>query len=239
MFQTDIEQKYKFVVENIKEVCYNISVAREKYRNDGENIRIMAVTKTVDPEIVNVAVKNGITLLGENRVQEYLSKKDKYLPEAEVHFIGRLQTNKIKYIINDVSLIQSVDSLKLAEAINKEAAKHNKTADILIEVNIGGETTKGGIDKDGIYELAEKIAVLPNVKVKGLMTIPPPGCDESLFDEMHGIYCELKSKKIENIEMDILSMGMSGDYELAVKHGSNLVRIGTKLFGARKYTEVI
>lgn len=239
MSQTDVEEKYKFIVENIKEVCYNVSVAKEKYRKPDENVRIMAVTKTVAPELVNIAVENGLTLLGENRVQEYLSKKDMYSKNAEVHFIGRLQTNKIKYIINDVSMIQSVDSLRLAQAINKEALKNNKVSDILIEVNIGGETSKAGIDKNELFELAESISQLSNIRIKGLMTIPPPGCGENIFDEMHGIFCDLKSKKIENAEMDILSMGMSGDYEIAVKHGSNLVRIGTKLFGARKYTEVI
>lgn len=245
MYQTDKtqneenSQKFKFIVDNIKEICYNVSVAKDKYRKSTDNVRIMAVTKTVAPELVNVAVQNGITLLGENRVQEYLSKKDKYSPEAEVHFIGRLQTNKVKYIINDVSLIQSVDSVRLAETVNKEALKNNKTADVLLEVNIGDEATKGGVDKNGVLQLAESIAGLSNVRIKGLMTIPPPGCGEWVYDEMHRLFLDIKDRKIENVSMDVLSMGMSGDYEIAVKHGSDLVRIGTKLFGARKYMEVI
>ena len=193
----------------------------------------MAVTKTVQPEFVNVAVQNGITLLGENRVQEFLSKKDFYDKQAEVHFIGHLQTNKVKYIINDVALIQSVDSFKLAHEINKHAVKNNKIMDVLVEVNIGDESSKNGIDKNCVENLVREISTLPNVKIKGLMTIPPPMCSEKVFDEMHNIFLDLKERKISDVNMDILSMGMSGDYETAVKHGSNLVRIGTKLFGAR------
>lgn len=229
---------FKNVVDNIKEICYNVSVAKEKYRNSSEIVEIMAVTKTVAPEIVNIAVNEGITLLGENRVQEYLSKKDFYDKKADVHFIGHLQTNKVKYIINDVSVIQSVDSLKLAQEINRLAFKNNKVMDILVEINIGGESTKSGIDKNKTFQLVEQISLLENVKIKGLMTIPPPMCSEKVFDEMHGIFLDLKERKISNVNMDILSMGMSSDYETAIKHGSNLVRIGTKLFGARNYMEV-
>lgn len=231
-------EKNKKIVENIKEICYNVSVAKEKYRKSSEKVEIMAVTKTVEPEIVNIAVNEGITLLGENRVQEFLSKKDIYDKRADVHFIGHLQTNKVKYIIKDVSMIQSVDSLKLAQEINRLALKNNKVMDILVEINIGGETTKSGIDKFEVFDLIEQISQLQNVKIKGLMTIPPPLCSENIFDEMHGVFLEVKERKINNVSMDILSMGMSGDYETAIKHGSNLVRIGTKLFGARNYMEV-
>lgn len=229
---------FKNIVDNIKEICYNVSVAKEKYRKSDDLIEIMAVTKTVAPEIVNIAVNEGITLLGENRVQEFLSKKDFYDKRAEVQFIGHLQTNKVKYIINEVSLIQSVDSLKLAQEINRLALKNNKVMDILVEINIGGESTKSGIDKLQVIDLVENISQLKNVKIKGLMTIPPPMCSENVFDEMHGIFLDLKDRKISNVNMDILSMGMSSDYETAIKHGSNLVRIGTKLFGARNYMEV-
>ncbi|MBE6837637.1 MAG: YggS family pyridoxal phosphate-dependent enzyme [Ruminococcus sp.] len=230
--------KFQNIVENIKEICYNISVAKEKYRKSDEIVKIMAVTKTVEPDIVNIAVNEGITLLGENRVQEYLSKKDFYDKRADVHFIGHLQTNKVKYIINDVSVIQSVDSFKLAQEINKQALKNNKVMDILVEINIGGEISKSGIDKLQVIDLVEQISQLENIKIKGLMTIPPPMCSENVFDEMHSIFLDVKNRKISNVKMDILSMGMSGDYETAIKHGSNLVRIGTKLFGARNYMEV-
>lgn len=229
---------FKNIVDNVKEVCYNVSVAKDKYRKPDEVVNIMAVTKTVAPEVVNIAVENGITLLGENRVQEFLSKKDFYDKRSEVQFIGHLQTNKVKYIINDVSLIQSVDSLKLAEEINKQAQKNNRLMDILIEINIANELSKSGVDKSNLVKLVEDVSKLSNVKIKGLMTIPPPLCSESIFDEMHEIFLELKNRKIENVNMDILSMGMSSDYETAIKYGSNLVRIGTKLFGARKYMEV-
>ncbi len=233
MFHDDAEQKYKIIIENVKEVCYNVSEAIEKYRKSYENVRIMAVTKTVAPELVNIAVDEGITLLGENRVQEFLEKKDMYRKQAEVHFIGHLQTNKVKYIVNDVTMIQSVDSLKLANEINRLSAKNNKVMDVLVEINIGDELTKSGVDKHNVFSLVEQMSQLENIKVKGLMTIPPPMCDESVYDEMHKIFLELKEKELYNVDMDILSMGMSGDYVTAIKHGSNLVRIGTKLFGAR------
>ena len=198
----------------------------------------MAVTKTVEPEKVNFAVSQGITLLGENRVQEYLSKKDSYDKSAKVHIIGHLQTNKVKYIINDVDMIQSVDSLKLANEINRLAEKNSRVMDVLLEVNIGDEASKSGVSAQALYELAGQISVLDNIRIRGLMAIPPIGADESVFEHMKELFEGLKEKKLRNMQADVLSMGMSGDYELAIKHGSNLVRIGTKLFGARKYMEV-
>jgi hypothetical protein len=168
-------------------------------------------------------------------VQEFLSKKDSYDSSAEVHFIGHLQTNKVKYIINDVTMIQSVDSLKLANEINRLAEKNHRVTDVLIEVNIGAEASKSGVMQDGLFTLVEQAAQLENIRIKGLMAIPPIGSDESVFAQMNELFSELRVKAVPNTSMDILSMGMSGDYELAIKHGSNLVRIGTKLFGARNY----
>ncbi|MBR1423854.1 MAG: YggS family pyridoxal phosphate-dependent enzyme [Ruminococcus sp.] len=225
------------VLENYKEICYNIENAKAKYRKSEDIVRLMAVTKTVDPDKINYAASLGVKLLGENRVQEFLSKKDQYDKDAEVHFIGHLQTNKVKYIINDVTLIQSVDSMKLAGEINRQAAKNGKTADILIEINIGDEASKSGVAAQEVMTLAKEISQLENVRVKGLMAIPPIGSGEEVFEKMNGIFLRMREEKIERVSMDILSMGMSGDYELAIKHGSNLVRIGTKLFGARKYME--
>ncbi len=225
------------VLENYKEICYNIENAKAKYRKSGDIVRLMAVTKTVAPEKINYAASLGAKLLGENRVQEFLSKKDQYAEDTEVHFIGHLQTNKVKYIINDVTLIQSVDSLKLAGEINRQAAKNGRTADILIEINIGDEQSKSGVSAQGVMALAEEISQLENVRVKGLMAIPPIGSGEDVFEKMNGIFLRMREEKLERVSMDILSMGMSGDYELAIKHGSNLVRIGTGLFGARKYME--
>ena len=231
----EIQDNFPDILENIKEICYNVRNAEEKYRNSG--VRIMAVTKTVAPEKINFAISQGLTLLGENRVQEYLSKKEQYDKAAEVHFIGRLQTNKVKYIINDVSLIQSVDSFKLAKEIDRLAAKNGRTMDVLIEINIGSEETKSGVELTALDELIGQVSQLSNVRIKGLMAIPPIGCGEGVFEQMHDIFLGQKEKAVPGVDMDILSMGMSGDYELAIKHGSNLVRIGTRLFGARKYLE--
>ena len=230
-------EEYPEVAANLTTIVRRINEAKEKYRSPDEEIRLMAVTKTVAPEKINFAVSKGVTLLGENRVQEYLSKKDSYDSSAEVHFIGHLQTNKVKYIIDSVSMIQSVDSLKLAEEIDRRAGSIGKVMDILIEVNIGEEESKSGIDSGALKELVSEIRKLENIRLRGLMAIPPIGADESVFEEMHKLYEELKSMGTElpNAMIDTLSMGMSGDYELAIKHGSNLVRIGSALFGARNY----
>ena len=203
----------------------------------GKEVRVLAATKTVSADRINYAIDHlGLSLIGENRVQELLSKYDDLHKEnLEIHFIGRLQTNKVKYIINEVTLIQSVDSLKLAQEINRLALKNNKVMDILVEINIGGESTKSGIDKLQAIDLVENISQLENVKIKGLMTIPPPMCSENVFDEMHGIFLDLKDRKISNVNMDILSMGMSSDYEVAIEEGSTMVRIGTGIFGERIY----
>ena len=231
------QNEFGEVLENYKRICENVENARAKYRSSDENIDIMAVTKTVAPEKINFAIEQGINLLGENRVQEYLSKKDSYIKTAQVHMIGRLQTNKVKYIINEVAMIQSVDSIKLAKEINRLAEKNNRTMNVLLEINIGDEASKSGVAADELDELIYETAQLENVRIKGLMAIPPAGCGEDMFDRMHSIFLRVKERSVPNVSMDILSMGMSGDYELAIKHGSNLIRIGTALFGARNYLE--
>ena len=195
-----------------------------------KDVQVVAVSKKRTKEQIEEVAKAGLRVFGENRVQEFI---DKYDPAYTWHIIGHLQTNKVKYIVNDVTMIQSVDSLKLANEINRLSAKNNKVMDVLVEINIGDELTKSGVDKHNVFSLVEQMSQLENIKVKGLMTIPPPMCDESVYDEMHKIFLELKEKELYNVDMDILSMGMSGDYVTAIKHGSNLVRIGTKLFGAR------
>lgn len=230
-------ENFQFVVENYRDICYNIQNAKIKYNRESENVDIMAVTKTVAPEIVNAAIDCGITLLGENRVQEFMSKKDFYRP-CDVHFIGHLQTNKVKYIINDVKMIQSVDSVKLAEEINRLALKNDRVMDILIEVNIGEELSKSGVSRNNVLPLLNEVSKLPGIRVKGLMAIPPIGSDDDIYISLKDLFEQLKTKNIPGVSMEILSVGMSGDYEKAVKYGSNLVRIGTKLFGARKYMEV-
>lgn len=231
---------------NAEDIAENLARIREGVErakaaaNRTDTVRIMAVTKTVSPERVNCAIDMGVDLLGENRVQEYLGKCEQYKP-AEVHFIGRLQTNKVKYIIDKVTMIHSVDSIKLAQEIDRRAGEHGVIMDVLAEVNIGGEETKGGADKQAVGELCESIAALPNLRLRGLMAIPPAGCDEKLFSQMQEIFLDIQGKMLHNIEyrdksaFDTLSMGMSGDYEAAVRHGATIIRIGSGLFGYREY----
>ncbi len=226
------------VIENLKIIRENIANAAMKSGRSEADVQLMAVTKTVAPELVNVAINNGVRLLGENRVQEFLDKRESYL-DAEVQFIGHLQTNKVKYIIDKVSMIQSVDSVKLAKEISRCAQKINKTMDILVEINIGEEASKSGTSPDYAFELTEQIAELPNISVRGIMSIPPI-CDEKTqvlkyFSQLHQIFVDIKGKNIDNVYMEYLSMGMSQDYEAAIEMGANIVRIGSALFGQRIY----
>ncbi len=217
--------------ENLRLIRENIGEALGKYRNNGDKTEIMAVTKTVPAEIVNLVFDMGLNMIGENRVQEYQSKAELYDKRAEVHFIGHLQTNKVKYIIQPVSMIQSVDSFKLAKEISRLAAVNNKVMDILCEVNIGGEESKSGIAPGELAGLLEQISALDGLKIRGLMTIPPPADSDIYLGRMQELYLRFR----EDYTMDTLSMGMTHDYVQAVKYGSTLVRIGTGLFGARNY----
>ncbi|MCQ2490035.1 MAG: YggS family pyridoxal phosphate-dependent enzyme [Ruminococcus sp.] len=225
------------VNDNLAAIRGNIAEAADKCGRRPEDVRIMAVTKTVAPEAVNRAVELGVGLLGENRVQEFLSKQDAYDSSAEIHFIGHLQTNKVKDIIEPMSMIQSVDSVKLAQEINRLASAHNKTMDILCEVNIGGEDSKSGIAPDSLTELLEAAASMENLRVRGLMTIPPPASGDIFLGRMEELFHKVRDMNIRGVSMDVLSMGMTHDYTDAVKHGSTLVRIGTGLFGARDYSK--
>ncbi len=232
-----MENNYSYdeIKENLRIIRSNISEAYDKYRNDGSKVDIMAVTKTVPAEVVNYVFDFGLDLLGENRVQEFQSKAESYAKEAKVHFIGHLQTNKVKYIINSVEMIQSVDSIKLAQEINRLAVNNGKIMDILCEVNIGGEDSKSGIAPENLRELIEQTADLEGVRVRGLMTIPPP-CESDVFlGRMQELFHKISDYNISGVSMDVLSMGMTNDYARAVKYGSTLVRIGTGLFGARNY----
>jgi hypothetical protein len=223
---------YKYISENYKNIIENVEKAKSDY-NINEKIRIMAVTKGVEHEKVNFAVNEGITLLGENKVQEFLQKKQYYPKNCEIHFIGGLQSNKIKYIINQVKLIQSADSVKLITEINKKAATYNLIMDLLLEVNIGQEDTKHGVLKSGLTELIQQAEKLENVRLRGLMAIPPYNAEEKIYAEMNKLYNEAKETVKSSSEFDILSMGMSEDYTVAIKHGANLIRIGSALFGSR------
>ena len=233
--------------ERFKNIEYNLAVIRQKIADAAkesgrkpEDVKLMAVTKTVEPIFINHAIDCGIDLIGENKVQEFLSKKPYLkLDGCEAHLIGHLQTNKVRQIVSEVSMIQSVDSVKLAREISKRSEAAGKTTECLIEVNIGDEESKTGLDLSLLMQTLEEISLLPSIKVKGLMTIPPICDDDSqlrkYFSQMNEIFVDIKAKKIDNIDMSILSMGMSGDYEEAVRCGSNLVRVGSAIFGPRLY----
>lgn len=228
---SNTQTSFDDIRESYARICENIEKAKTASGRT-DKVRLMAVTKTVAPERINYAVGLGIDLLGENRVQEFMDKREQYLP-AEVHFIGGLQTNKVKYIIDKVSMIHSVDSLHLAEEISRRAGQHGLVMDILAEINIGGEETKGGITPESAPEFCAQLRELPNIRLRGLMTIPPPGCGENAFAAMQRLFSDIQSE--QQGTFDTLSMGMSGDYETAVKHGSTIVRIGSGLFGYRNY----
>lgn len=215
-------------------------VAREAARagRDPAEIRVMAVTKTVDPQLVNEAIAAGIHLLGENKAQELCAKYDAYQKEGtEIHFIGHLQTNKVRQIVDKVSMIHSVDSLRLAQEIDRQCQKLDKVMPVLLEVNIGREESKGGVLPEQLEELLGQLTPLSHIQVRGLMAIPPvcekPEEIDQYFSQMQQLFIDIKAKKLDNINMDCLSMGMSGDYLRAVRFGSNILRIGTALFGRR------
>lgn len=235
------ESHFSVIAENIKRIKNEIAEATIKSNRSVDDVRLMAVTKTVCVEYINYAIDNcGIDLIGENKVQEFLSKKDFLNSEnVEKHLIGHLQTNKVKKIVGEVDMIQSVDSLRVAQSISNEAKKAGIIADVLLEINIGDEDSKTGFDKVEFQESLNQISLLPDIKVKGLMTIPPI-CNNTLelekyFDRMNAYYNEIKDGNYPNFDFEILSMGMSGDYKEAVLHGSNLVRVGSAIFGARIY----
>ncbi len=223
---------------NYKEIKENIKKAAEKIGKRPEDITILAATKTVDAELINYAIQNGIEYIGENKVQEFLSKKDSLLP-CHRHFIGHLQTNKVKDIVPFVELIHSVDSIRLAKEISKVSKKLCKVTDILLEVNIGNEETKSGFTAQELMENVNEISKLEGICIRGLMAIPPICENEQenikYFEEMNKLFIDISSKKIDNSNIDILSMGMSSDYYAAVLSGATMVRIGTSLFGKRDY----
>ena len=235
------DQRKNDITENIKIIRENISSACQKSNRNENDIKLMAVTKTVEAQYINHAIDNcGIDLIGENRVQEFFLKKDElHLDKCEAHLIGHLQTNKVKQIVPEVSMIQSVDSIKLAKEIGKVSKNINKTTDILLEINIGNEDSKFGIDKSELSEFVYEVSEIEGIKVKGLMAIPPFSdnlqISQTFFANMYTFFIDISSKKIDNISMDILSMGMSNDYVQAILEGANLIRVGSSMFGKRIY----
>ena len=239
----EADVSFDYIEKNIGEIQKKIDDAvltRPAKYGDSGKVRLLAVTKTVEPEKINFAISRGIDLIGENRVSELLEKYDKINKnDVEIHFIGNLQTNKVKYIIDKVSLIQSVNSIRLAEEINKRAMQHNIKMDILVEVNIGGEESKTGISPEAAFSFVHSLKDFENLRAVGLMTIaPPPEKIKKtqilkLFTEMYEIFVDISAKKMDNINMRILSMGMSGDFEEAISCGANIIRIGRAVFGER------
>lgn len=224
--------------ENYEEIKENIEAAAVKSGRTAKDITLLAATKTVDVQTVNYAISRGIEHIGENRVQEFLSKENELLP-VHKHLIGHLQTNKVKDILGKVELIHSVDSLHLAQEISRLCVKRNVKANVLLEVNIGNELSKSGFEADKLFDAVCDVSKLEGIFVKGLMAIPPI-CENAennrkYFEKMNKLFIDIDSKKIDNSSMDILSMGMSDDYAVAISEGANLVRIGTALFGRRNY----
>lgn len=230
---TDIKYNYDFINEKIAEAAMKAGKTRD-------DITFLSATKTVEPEYINYAISLGLSYIGENKVQELLSKYDEYnLENCSLQFIGHLQSNKVRQIVGKVDLIQSIDSMKLAKEVSKCSLKNNITSDILVEVNIGKEENKSGVMPEMLEELVEEISTLPAVNVKGLMTIPPI-CEKNdeirrYFEKMNRLFLDISSKKLDNVSMDILSMGMSSDYYEAILEGANMVKIGSALFGNRIY----
>lgn len=224
--------------KRLEDVRERIKRAAESAGRNAEDITLVAVTKTHEPDVINEAIDLGVTDIGENKVQEIVRKYDAVKP-VRWHLIGHLQTNKVKYIIDKVAMIHSVDSIHLMDEIERQAEKHNLTMDILIQVNISGEESKFGISPDEIDTFLEHASCLKHLKIKGLMTILPkndnPMNNRLHFVNINKLYLDISGKKYDNVSMECLSMGMSGDFEQAIPEGANMVRIGSAIFGKRVY----
>ena len=228
------------IAENLAQVQANIARAAEKAGRDPRDILLIGATKMNDADRVREAIAAGLPACGENRVQELLEKNEQGAYEgARLHFIGSLQKNKVKYLVGLVELIHSVDSVELMREINRQALKRGITQDILLEVNTGGEDSKSGFAPEKLPEMLAAAAEFPAVSVRGLMTIPPicrrPEENLPYFQLLHQLFIDNGEKKYDNVRMDFMSMGMSGDYEAAIACGANMVRVGTAIFGRRNY----
>lgn len=227
------------IKENLSIVEQNIQAACKRAGRQREEVTLIAVSKTKPIDMIQEVMAEGILDFGENKVQELTSKYEILPKDLRWHLIGHLQTNKVKYIIDKTVLIHSVDSYKLAEQINKEASKKGIICDILIEVNIAEEETKFGVTSENTCPLILEISKLKNLHVRGLMTIAPfvdiPEKNREHFRKLRQLNIDIKMKNIDNVTMDVLSMGMTGDYEVAIEEGATMVRVGTGIFGERNY----
>ena len=230
------------IAENIISIRAQMNEAAIAAGRDPKDILLCAATKMNDGENVRQAIAGGVDCCGENRVQELTKKlSENAYGGAPVHFIGHLQTNKVKQVVGKVDLIQSVDSLRLLNAIQEQAAKQNIVQKVLLEINVGGEESKSGFSTGEIFEICEKMTNFPNIRVEGLMTVPPicqnPGENRKFFQEIYQLSVDITTKKYDNVCVKILSMGMSDDFRDAIACGSTMVRIGTAIFGARDYSK--
>lgn len=229
-----LKENYEAVKKNVEEAC-------KRAGRNPEEVTIIAVSKTKPLSNVVELQEHGVMEFGENKVQELCSKYEEIETPVHWHLIGHLQTNKVKYIVDKVALIHSVDSLKLAKQISKEAGKKEVNVPILIQVNVANEDTKFGLDTEEVVSLVEEVSKLPNIQIKGLMTIAPfvenPEDNRKYFRELKQLFIDIANKKIDNVAMEILSMGMTNDYEVAIEEGATMVRVGTGIFGARDYTK--
>ena len=230
------------IEENVEKVLEEIAAAARAAGREPGEVTLCAATKMNDAQAVRRAIAAGVRICGENRVQELTAKlADNAYAGAQVHFIGHLQTNKVKQVVGKVDLIQSVDSEHLLAAISREAQKQGLCQDILLEVNIGEEAAKSGFAEEDILPLVDRIDSFSNIRLRGLMAIPPisrnPGDNLKFFLKMRQIYVDIRAKKNDNVSVDCLSMGMSGDFEDAIAAGSTMIRIGTAIFGARDYSK--
>ena len=225
--------------DQLQEVEKRIQATCDRAGRKREEVTLIAVSKTKPVETLQEAYDLGVRIFGENKVQELTAKYEALPKDIHWHMIGHLQTNKVKYIIDKAELIHSVDSLKLAETIEKEAAKHDLIADILVEVNVAEEESKFGMKMEEVIPFVEKVSAFPHVRVRGLMTIAPfvedPEENRSIFADLHKLYIDIKKKNHDNDTVSVLSMGMTNDYEVAIEEGATMVRVGTGIFGARNY----
>jgi len=226
--------------ENLREVEAKVTEACKKAGRDRSEVKLIAVSKTKPVEMLKEIYDENVRDFGENKVQEIVAKREELPSDINWHMIGHLQRNKVKYIINDVAMIHSVDSYRLAEEINIQAKKVNRIVPILVEVNIAEESTKFGVRGDETIQLVEEIASLENVRIMGLMTIAPmvddPEDNREWFKAIKQLSVDIAEKNIDNVSMNELSMGMTGDYQVAIEEGSTMVRVGTAIFGARNYS---
>lgn len=224
---------------NINEIRKNIETSIKKSNQKVSDVTLIGVTKTIDIARIETMINSNVYSLGENKVQELLEKYDTLSSKHEINwnFIGHLQTNKVKYIIDKVDLIQSVESVKLAQEIDKRAKAIGKIQKILVEVNIANEDSKFGIDPKDVTKFIEDLQKFNNIVIKGLMTVAPiaenPRNNEKYFGKMYELFLDIQKEKGHNRDIEILSMGMSSDYEVAIEQGSNMVRVGSDIFGAR------